>query len=119
MAQEAEAGKFQRLEDFIALAKQGKKVKANIVLKKQLVQEKVHPEETADMSDAVGMYLLLGDFTLSGGGESGTISKVYAFGSTSEPLDGARVNTSIANERLKMDYRRLKEAGIAFDEKFF
>jgi hypothetical protein len=119
MAQETEAGKFQRLEDFIALAKQCKKVKADIVLKKQLVQEKVHPEETADMSDAVGMYLLLGDFTLSVGGESGTISKVYAFGSTAEPLDSARVNTSVANERLKMDYRRLKESGIALDEKFF
>jgi hypothetical protein len=119
MAPEAEAGKFQRLEDFIALAKQGKKVKATIALRKQLVQEKVHREETADMSEAVGMYLLLGDFMLTGGGESGTISKVYAFGSTQEPLDSARVNTSVANERLKMDYRRLKDSGIAFDEKFF
>jgi hypothetical protein len=119
MAQEAEAGKFQRLEDFIALAKQGKKVKAGIVLKKQLVQEKVHPEETLDMSDAVGMYLLLADYTLAGGGESGSISKVYAFGSTEEALDSARVTKSVANERLKMDYRRLKDAGIACDEKYF
>jgi len=119
MAQEAQAGKLQRLEDFIALAKQGKKVKAAVALRKQIVEEKVHQDVTADRSEAVGMYLLLVDFTFSAGGESATVSKVYAFGSTEEPRDSARVTTGIANERLKMDYRRLAEAGIAFDEKLF
>jgi hypothetical protein len=119
MTQESEAGKFQRLEDFIALAKQGEKVTVGIALRKQLVQEKVHPEGTSDMRDAIGMYLLLADYSLSAKDETRVVSKVYAFGSAEESLDATRVNKSIANERLRMDYRRLKDAGVAVPEKFF
>lgn len=109
----------RRLEDYIALAQQGKRVRLDVKLRKQAVPQKVHPEETADMADEIGMYLLLADFTLTADGESCVVTKVYAFGAEGEPLESARVNRNIATERLKMDYRRLKAANIAVDEKYF
>jgi hypothetical protein len=109
----------RRLEDYIALAQQGKRVRVDVKLRKQVVQQKVHPEETADLRAEIGMYLLIADFTLAAEGDSCVVSKVYAFGAEKEPLESAQVNRSIAAERLKMDYKRLKEAGIAVDEKYF
>ena len=119
MAQGAVETQQRRLEDYIALAEQGKRVRVDVKLRKQAVQQKVHPEETADMREDIGMYLLLADFTLTAEGESCVVSKVYAFGAEGEPLETARVSRSIATERLKMDYKRLKAANIAVDEKYF
>ncbi len=119
MPQNTEAANVQRLEDFIALAQQGKKVTAEISLRRQLVEQKVHPDETSEVKEAISMYLLLADFTLTAEGKTGKVSKVYTFGSGEESLDGARVNKGIANARLKMDYRRLKDAGIICEEKLF
>jgi hypothetical protein len=119
MAEGAVEAQQRRLEDYIALAQQGKRVRADVKLRKQAVQQKVHPEETEDMRNEIGMYLLLADFTLTTDGESCVVSKVYAFGAEGEPLESARVNRSIATERLKMDYKRLKAADIAVDEKYF
>jgi hypothetical protein len=109
----------RRLEDYIALAQQGKRVRVEVKLRTQPVQQKVHPEETEDLRAEIAMYLLIGDFTLTAEGESCVVSKVYAFGAEKEPLESAQVNRSIANERLKMDYKRLKDAKIAVDEKYF
>jgi hypothetical protein len=109
----------RRLEDCIALAQQGKRVRVEVKLRKQAVQQKVHPEETADMREEIGMYLLMADFTFTANGESGAVSKVYAFGAEGESLESAKVNRSIATERLKTDYKRLKDANIAVEEKYF
>jgi hypothetical protein len=84
-----------------------------------VVPQKVHPEQTTDLRDEIGMYLLLADFTLTAEGESSVVTKVYAFGAQGEPLEHARVSRSIATARLKMDYKRLKDANIAVDEKYF
>ena len=119
MAEEAVETQQRRLEDYIALANQGKRVRADVKLRKQAVQQKVHPEQTADMRDEIGTYLLMADFTLTTEGESCVVSKVYAFGAEGEPLKSARVNRSIATERLKMDYKRLKEVNITVEEKYF
>ena len=109
----------RRLEDYVALAQQGKRVRADVKLRKQTVQQKVHPEETTDMREEIGMYLLMADFTFTANGESGVVSKVYAFGAEGEPLESAKVNRSIATERLKVDYKRLKDSNIAVEEKYF
>jgi hypothetical protein len=116
---EGAVGTQRRLEDYIALAQQGKRVGVEVKLRTQPVQQKVHPEETADLRTEITMYLLIADYTLTGEGESCVVSKVYAFGAEKEPLESAQVNRSIANERLKMDYKRLKDAKIAVDEKYF
>ena len=119
MAKGAVDTQQHRLEDYVALAQQGKRVRVEVKLRKQAVQQKVHPEETADMRQEIGMYLLMADFTFTANGESRVVSKVYAFGAEEESLESARVNRSIATERLKKDYKRLKDAHIAADEKYF
>jgi len=120
MAGVSDVSKMNRLEDFIALAKQGEKVRAEIKLRKEVVKQRIHPEDTDDMKAEMDMYLLIGDYLCQAGGQiTATISKAYVFGSAEESLTEAAVNKSIGNERLKMDYRRLKDANIVFEEKYF
>jgi hypothetical protein len=115
------AGETQRrrLEDYVVLAQQGRRVRVDVKLRKQTVHQRVHPEETADMRDEISVYLLVADFTLTTDDESGVVTKVYAFGAEEEPPESAGVNRSIASERLKVDYKRLKAANITVDEKYF
>jgi len=131
------ATEFGRIEDFIALAKEGKVGHATIALRKPLVIQKVHPDETEDMKREIDMYLLIGTYTfrvekevkkvskvymyeeVSKGYMYEEVSKVYMYGSLEESPDAAKVNKNIANARLKADYRRLREANITFEEKYF
>ena len=108
-----------RIEDFIAFANEGKQVKASIELRKQLVSEKVHPGATEEMKGEVDMYLLFGDYAFTVGKDVKKVSKIYMYGSSEESLNDAKINKSIANERLKMDYKRLLDAKIILEEKFF
>jgi hypothetical protein len=119
MAEEPAETQRRRLEDYVVLARQGKRVRVDVKLRKEAVSQKVHPEQTTDMRDEIGMYLLMADFTLTAEGESCVVTKVYAFGAEGEHPDSARVSRSIATARLKMDYKRLKDANIAVDEKYF
>lgn len=114
-----EKGELSRIEDFIALAKEGKDVAMAIDLKKQFVAQKVHPSETEEMKSDVDMYILIGNYTFKFMTDVKQISKVYVYGSAEESMNDARVNKNIANERLKMDYKRLMEANIIFEEKYF
>jgi hypothetical protein len=108
-----------RIEDFIALAKEGKDVAVAVDLRKQAVSQKVHPGDTEESKGELDMYLLFGDYTFRIGSLKKLVSKVYMYGSTGESLSDAKINKSIANERLKMDYQRLKNANIHFEEKYF
>src|SRR3989304_8418489 len=119
MEKVSEISNYGRIEDFIALAEGGKEVKLEIELKKQLVAQRVPPGITEDMKDEVDMYLLTADYIFKVGKDMKLVSKVYMFGSSVESPDALKVNTSIANARLKMDYQRLKEAKITFEEKYF
>jgi hypothetical protein len=110
---------FVRIEDFIALAKEGKQVNASIELRKKFVSEKVHPGTFDQIKSEVDMYLLFGDYTFSIGKDITKVSKIYMYGSSEESLNEANVNKSIANARLKMDYKRLRDAKIILEEKFF
>jgi hypothetical protein len=110
---------FVRIEDFIALATEGKRVDASIELKKKFVSEKVHPGTFDTMKGEVDMYLLFGDYTFSVEKEVKKISKIYIYGSSEESRNETNINKSIANARLKMDYKRLRDAKIILEEKFF
>jgi hypothetical protein len=114
-----EISELGRIEDFIALAKEGKDVHAAIDLKKQVVAQKVHPDETEDMKSEIDMYLLIADYTFKVGKNVKPVAKVYMFGSSEESPDAARVNKSIANARLKIDYQRMRDVNITFEEKYF
>ena len=119
MARADEIGDYGRIEDFIALGKVGREVNLEIELKKQRVAHRVPPGITEDMKDTVEMYLLTADYVFKVGKNMKLVTKVYMFGSSEEPLDAVKVSTSIANARLKMDYQRLKDAKITFEEKYF
>jgi len=119
MAEEPAETQRRRLEDYVVLARQGKRVRVDVKLRKEAVSQKVHPEQTTDMRDEIGMYLLMADFTFTVEGESCVVTKVYAFGAQGEPMESANVSRSVATARLKMDYKRLKDANIAVDEKYF
>jgi hypothetical protein len=119
MAGGNEKDELGRIEDFIVLAKEGKDVHVAIDLKKQVVAQKVHPDETEDMKREIDMYLLIADYTFTVGKDVKPVFKVYMFGSSEESLDTVKVTKSIANARLKVDYQRLKEANITFEEKYF
>jgi hypothetical protein len=110
---------FVRLEEYIDLAREGKKVSVEVGLRKDTVTQKVHPEETETMSREMSMYLLIGDFIFKVDGEERKVSKVYMYGSAEESLDAARIDRHIANQRLKMDYQRLKDVKIEVEEKYF
>jgi len=111
--------RINRLAYFIDRAKSGKKVTAEVVLRRKFVEWPTHPDETDDMTGVTRTYLLIGDFVCDCEGEVATISKIYVYGFVAEPVEVRKVNASVANERLKMDYERLKDASILFDEKFF
>jgi hypothetical protein len=111
--------RINRLAYFIDRAKSGKKVTVEIVLREQAVEWPAHPDETDDMTGITRTYLLLADYICECEDEVGTISKIYVYGFAAEPAASRKVNTSVANERLKMDYQRLKDASIMFEEKYF
>ncbi|MGQ9571516.1 MAG: hypothetical protein ACUVUQ_11910 [Thermodesulfovibrionales bacterium] len=71
------------------------------------------------MRPELDMYLLIADYTFTIENDVKRISKVYMYGSAEESLTAVKIDTNIANERLKMDYSRLKEANISFEEKYF
>lgn len=110
---------LKRLEDFISIAKTGKEVKVNVSLKKEVVTQKVHPQATEEMRSELDMYLLIADYNFEVDKDITRISKVYMYGSVGESLADTKVATNIANARLKMDYDRLRSAGIVFEEKYF
>ena len=107
------------LEDFIGLAKDGEDVRVSVELRKQYIPVKVHPAHTEEGKSETESYLLIGDFTCSVGEEVQKVPKVYMFGSAEESLHSAKMHKNIANERLKRDYRRLREAKIKVEEKYF
>jgi len=110
---------MERLEDLIALAISRNKGQFEVKLRKEIVKQDTLAE--ADKQKAgKNWYLLMADFALTGsGGEIRSVTKVYAFGDINESGAEEEVIRSIANERLKMDYQRFRDAGIEYQEKFF
>jgi hypothetical protein len=116
MVQIFEQDELVMLEDFIRLAKEGGDVRVSVELRKQYIPGKVHPEEGKSETES---YLLVGDYTCSVREEVHKVPKVYVFGSAEESLNAAKIHKNIANERLKRDYSRLREAKIKVEEKYF
>jgi len=120
MAATVQTGDKGRLEDFIVIAESGITVQIEVKLRRLIAGPEGPPEEADFMADDTEVYLLIGDYTVEGiGEEKQIISKVYILGATAESPVASSRNKDIANQRLKMDYGRLKDAGIKFKEKFF
>ena len=114
-----EKSMFGRLENIISLAMEGKQIQTSIDLKKKIVTPVVNPEETEDTKSNNNMYLFIGEYSFTVEGETHKVSKVYAYGIYTYSRDSLEQNMYFANDRLKMDYKRLREAKIKFEEKFF
>jgi len=119
MSGEIGKDEFVRLEDFIAKAKEGKKVQLSIALSKQVVTKRLHPAEPDERKGQIDMYLLIGDYSFNVGGAVSKVSKIYVSGTIDEPMNSTKQNINIANSRIKIDYMRLREANIIFEEVFF
>ena len=117
---ESKKGYMERLEDLIALAISRNKGQFEPKLRKEIVKQDTLAEEADKQKAVKNWYLLMADFALTGsGGEIRTVTKVYAFGDINESGAEEEVIRSIANERLKLDYQRFRDAGIEYLEKRF
>ena len=118
---ESKKGYMERLEDLIALAISRNKGQFEVKLRKEIVKQDTLAEEADKQKAGKNWYLLMADFALagSGGGKIRRVTKVYAFGDINETGAEEMVIRSIANERLKMDYQRFRDAGIKYQEKRF
>lgn len=110
---------LKRLEDFIGLAKTGKEVKVDINLRKHPLVQRIHPQANEEMKSEIEVYLLVADYNFRVDKDVTTISKIYMHGFAGESFSETKIAINIANARLKMDYDRLKSAGIEFEEKYF
>lgn len=114
-----EEGKIPILKDFIQLATQGKGVRVGVALRKELFTQKTHPLDTEEKRGEIDAYFLIADFICDVQGEVYKVPKVYIFGTASESLSTAKFHKLIANDRLKRDYQRLKDAKIKVREEYF
>lgn len=105
--------KPMRLEDFIDLAKKGEEVRAEVELERRMIKEELRTGEEVDA------YVLVANYTLMTEKQTGKVSKIYMGGLDEEDPETSDINRRIANERLKMDYQRLRVANINLEEKFF
>ncbi len=110
---------FIRLEDFISISRKGEKVDLTVTLNKQILTRKFDPYTMGDPEDEIDMYILSADYLFVVGGEVKEVTKYYVSGIEGESPSMTKLNIYIANERLKMDYRRLREAKIIFEEKYW
>ncbi|MDQ7786749.1 MAG: hypothetical protein RDU01_04005 [Thermodesulfovibrionales bacterium] len=115
----AEHQVLSRLEDFISLARKGEKVDLTVTLNKRIFTRKFSPHTAGESEDEIDMYILSADYFFVIEGNVNEITKFYVSGIEGESTAKTERNIYIANERLKMDYSRLKDAKIVFLEKFW
>jgi hypothetical protein len=108
-----------RLEDVIFLANNGKFVKGSVSLDKQLIEIRIKPETMETGAEWTEAYLLLGNYIFLFDDRAREISKVYAFGKARSDGSVSVLDKLVANERLKVDFKRLKAARIEIEEVYF
>ena len=118
---EQRGGLKERLDDFIKLAQSGRSVQLEIKVYTDMVKQLGRSESTDDIDVEADMNLLMADFVPAPGmpAKPEMVTKVYAVCPINENEIDANTTRHIANQRLRMDYARLKEAGVKFEEKYF
>lgn len=110
---------FSRLEDFISIARKGYEVGLTVVLDKQLFTRKFAPYTIGEPGDEIDMYILAANYVFVVEGKIHEFTKFYASGVEGDSPSAVQREIDVANERLKMDYERLRDSNIVFLEKFF
>ena len=110
---------FNRLEDFISIARKGEKIDLTVELNKRIFTPKFDSYTMGDQKDEIDIYIFSADYLFVVAGEAMEVTKYYGSGIKGTSLIETKNNIYVANERLKMDYKRLREAKIIFSEKFW
>jgi len=110
---------FNRLEDFISIARKGEKVDLTVVLNKRIFTPKFVSHTMGEPEDEIDIYIFSADYLFVVAGEAMKVTKYYGSGVEGKSLIAIKNNIYVANERLKMDYKRLREAKIIFLEKYW
>lgn len=111
---------ISRLEDIIRIANTGIRVRCFIELKKKNVEIKVNDAEIdRQPSVSIAAFLLLAQYTVNFEKTNATVSKVYVFGRAQQDGGIPEADSDVANQRLYVDYERLRQANIRFDEVYF
>ena len=122
MASEMKAtGLKERLDDFINISLSGKPVQLEIKLHERYIKQVSQSESTDDIDVETDRCLFMADFRAIPAVRDipAIVTKVYALSPINENEIDAKTTRRIANERLRWDYTRLKEARIRFEEKYF
>ncbi len=106
-----------RLEEILEKAKVAEKKSCSVRIFKQPVKYLVHPE--AEITEEMEAFLFTADFDFDIDGKRYVVRKVYATEFATESFEAKLACRNLANARLKEDYKRLKEAGIEMEEKYF
>jgi hypothetical protein len=110
---------YPRLENYIVLAKKGESIRASIELSKQTIKMGVATNGESGPGIEMEAFLLLGTYRFILGGEVRSVSKVYALCAGQGGIEEEKRDKKVADERLRMDYKRLKEAGIEIEDRYF
>ena len=110
---------INRLDDVIRIANEGKRVDMEVELKTLPMIQEVSTREADKTPHNINTYLLIAYYAFKVDLQSYKCSKVYMFGNTEESLTTKEMNKDIANARLDMDYKRLRDVHIHFQDKFF
>ena len=103
------------------MARSDRKIALTITVYQKLVKQVEQAESTDDIPIETDMRLFMADFTPTRPipDHPAKISKVYAIGLVNETEINEKTVRHIANQRLEMDYARLKDAGIVFEAPHF
>ena len=102
MTRAVNESRTSRLEHFIKLAREGKKVTIEIELHKQLVKQRIYPDETDTMEVEIDMYLLTGDYRCSSPADTPTISKIYMFAALDESVTDAQSGPPVPSQMASL-----------------
>jgi len=108
-----------RLEDIIRIASSGIRVSCFMELKKKNVEIKVKNADADRHQSRIDAFLLLAEYAFSFEETTARICKVYVFGKAQRSGKIQKVDRDVANQRLRVDYERLRAANIEFKELFF
>jgi len=110
-----------RLEDLIDLAKTGKTIQLQTRLYKKWVRQVSQSNATGDPDSETENCLYMADFMVIQAEPEmpEKITKAYMVCSINDIELQGETTRRIANERLRMDYARLKGADISVEEKSF
>lgn len=119
--QEPKEGLKERLDDIIKLALSGQTMQLDIQVYRNLVKQISQSESTDDIDIETDLVLLMADFIpdAESMAKAAKVTKVYAISPLNESEIDSKTTCHIANQRLRKDFMRLKEAGIKFEEKYF